>query len=203
MTLTEKGGNEMNGMNSGYQGWRMSKRAVGAYEDGEMPKSKWTKTAILDRIDDLIYQSKIKVNFDFKKLEKLNKQELADLLLSYSSYHHTSLYCNTTDFYEVDQDAIEKLTNENVDEIIANRKPKTRQAKIEAPNLYITALAEWSEWEGTRNHPKKVEYKGVIFYRSADKMIMTTTGNKRLSSLRILKKVEQKTKYAKKEKVQY
>lgn len=34
-------------MNSGYSGWSMSKNAVAAYHDGEMPKSKWTKKAIL------------------------------------------------------------------------------------------------------------------------------------------------------------
>ena len=30
-------------MNSGYSGYSMSNRAVDAYEDGEMPLSKWTK----------------------------------------------------------------------------------------------------------------------------------------------------------------
>lgn len=30
-------------VNSGYIGYSMSRRAAEAYEDGEMPKSKWTK----------------------------------------------------------------------------------------------------------------------------------------------------------------
>lgn len=34
-------------MNSGYFGWSMSRNAVAAYEDGEKPRSKWTKAAIL------------------------------------------------------------------------------------------------------------------------------------------------------------
>lgn len=33
-------------MNSGYSGYSMSNRAVDAYEDGEMPLSKWTKKII-------------------------------------------------------------------------------------------------------------------------------------------------------------
>lgn len=32
-------------VNSGYIGYSMSRRAAEAYEDGEMPKSKWTKKA--------------------------------------------------------------------------------------------------------------------------------------------------------------
>ena len=34
-------------MNSGYSGYSMSNRAVDAYEDGEMPLSKWTKKMII------------------------------------------------------------------------------------------------------------------------------------------------------------
>ena len=34
-------------VNSGYIGHSMSRRAAEAYEDGEMPKSKWTKKAMV------------------------------------------------------------------------------------------------------------------------------------------------------------
>ena len=34
-------------VNSGYIGYSMSRRAAEAYEDGEMPKSKWTKKAMV------------------------------------------------------------------------------------------------------------------------------------------------------------
>ena len=36
--------------NKGYDGYSMSIRAREAYEDGEMPKSKWTKKAMLEAI---------------------------------------------------------------------------------------------------------------------------------------------------------
>lgn len=38
-------------MNSGYDGYRMSNRAVAAYDYGEMPLSKWTKKEIINRIN--------------------------------------------------------------------------------------------------------------------------------------------------------
>lgn len=37
-------------MNSGYSGYSMSNRAVEAYEDGEMPLSKWSKQLIIDEV---------------------------------------------------------------------------------------------------------------------------------------------------------
>jgi hypothetical protein len=36
---------------AGYNGWSMSNNAVDAYENGEMPLSKWNKEAILDAIE--------------------------------------------------------------------------------------------------------------------------------------------------------
>lgn len=35
---------------SGYIGWSMSRNAAAAYADGEMPKSKWTKAAMVEAI---------------------------------------------------------------------------------------------------------------------------------------------------------
>ena len=43
-------GNIMYNLNSGYSGYSMSNRAVEAYSCGEMPLSKWTKKAIINRI---------------------------------------------------------------------------------------------------------------------------------------------------------
>lgn len=42
------------GMNSGYAGWSMSKRAVEAYNNGEMPKSNWIKDEIIDAVTDAV-----------------------------------------------------------------------------------------------------------------------------------------------------
>lgn len=191
------------GMNSGYNGWSMSNRAVEAYENGERPLSKWSKKAILEQVEFIIDDEEIKISFELANLAKLTKDELFWLLLDLSSWHHTGKYCNETDFYRVEQTKIEELTNSDIENIISRRKPKVKKEKApEVPNMYITALASWNQWEGTRNHLKKVSYEQVVYYRTTDKMVSTKCGNKRLSSLWIIKKVEQKTRYAKAEKVQ-
>ena len=90
-------------MNSGYSGWSMSKNAVAAYEDGEMPKSKWTKKAIVQAI--VSYCDEFDLAYD-PQIEKLKKDELFDRFIEYASWHHTSKYCNATDFYGLNEEAV-------------------------------------------------------------------------------------------------
>lgn len=92
-----------NRVNSGYIGWSMSLRAAEAYEFGEMPKSKWTKKAIIEALRvmcdelDLVYDPSV---------ERMRKAELFDRFLYKSSWHHTSKFFNETDFYAVDEDEV-------------------------------------------------------------------------------------------------
>ena len=37
---------------AGYNGWSMSNNAIEAYENGEKPLSKWTKTDIFEAIEE-------------------------------------------------------------------------------------------------------------------------------------------------------
>lgn len=91
-------------MNSGYVGWSMSIRAAEAYESGEKPKSKWTKKAMLAAICDacpgqgLVYEP--------EKVSGMLKADLFDRFFEFSSWHHTSKYCNETDFYAVAPEAL-------------------------------------------------------------------------------------------------
>ena len=86
---------------SGYVGCSMSARAQEAYERGEMPKSKWTKAAMLDAIaGDLLDDEYINVFKQFKK------DELFDRFFEWSSWHHTGKFANVTDFYDVDETAV-------------------------------------------------------------------------------------------------
>lgn len=104
-------------------------------------------------------------------------------------------YANSINFYSV---AFEKeLTQEDVDKIIANRAPKKpREKKVKEPNLYITALVQYTEWnKWGRRYISKTKTETVKF-RSLDKLVSTTCGMKRLSSLDIIKKKVQKTRYA-------
>ena len=82
-----------------YVGQRMSERAVMAYEDGEKPLSKWTKSDIVE----LVLEKRN--DFEEKELNKYNKESLKSFL-TYSSWHHTGSYFNNTDFYSLDEDFI-------------------------------------------------------------------------------------------------
>lgn len=76
---------------AGYNGYSMSNRAVDAYENGEKPYSKWTKTAVVEHIAEIldIDASDVILLKPFKSY------------LSLTSWHHTSKMYNKTDFYSV------------------------------------------------------------------------------------------------------
>ena len=118
-----------------YVGQIMSERAVMAYEDGEKPLSKWTKSDIVE----LVLEKRN--DFEEKELNKYNKESLK-AFLNYSSWHHTGSYFNNTDFYSLDEDFIELSKEEKLQK------------------CFITYV----EWEGTRKHPKAVDREsyGII-----------------------------------------
>ena len=86
------------------------------------------------------------------------------MCLRYSSWHHTSNRFNKTDFYSLDVDYIENLTDEKIEELII--KYKTEDKPLE--EKWKCAFLEWS---GSRKHPKATEVieegtiKGDWFYR--------------------------------------
>lgn len=51
--------------NKGYIGTQMSERAAAAYNNGKMPLSKWTKTALVEILDEYF-----KGKYDFTKIKK-------------------------------------------------------------------------------------------------------------------------------------
>jgi hypothetical protein len=82
----------------------MSVRATEAYENDEMPKSKWTKKALLANIATYCDDYDIEVSDVVKTyLEKLSKDELFHRFYYCSSWHHTSKFFNATDFYSLDE----------------------------------------------------------------------------------------------------
>ena len=144
---------------AGYKGYSMSNNAVDAYRNGEKPISKWTKQEVIECVEEL--------RLDIKdELKKLRKDELFDLVLRRSSWHHTSQYYNKTDFYIIDEGAVENITAEKISEKIANRVPinKTEQQEEQ----YV--LADYTVFEG-KKAIKKIEYgiiKGDWFTSSID-----------------------------------
>lgn len=181
--------------NSGYKGFSMSERAVEEYEKGNKPFSKWTKEDIIDTLEDIEIE-----NEKIELLKQYPTKLLKEYFLKYCSWHHTSSKFNKTDFYKLDFEEIEETSIEKLKRYLANYKNEIaelkKQPKIKNFNMYITALVKFKFWSGTRNHPKCENVEEVVYYRSNDKMIKTSKGNKRLSSLTIIRKIEQKTKYA-------
>ena len=102
----------------GYVGHSMSERAEEAYEDGEMPKSKWTKKAMLRAIEDYLNEMDRVCELD---LGNLKKAELFERFFDYSSWHHTSYMFNETDFYSIDEVAIEEASRPMTDAERAER----------------------------------------------------------------------------------
>lgn len=104
-------------LNSGYHGWSMSKRAFAAYEAGEKPLSKWTKKAMVEAISN--YCNDNDLFFD-KTITHLKKDAIFERFFQYSSWHHTSKFCNETNFYQLDESAVceyfRPLTNQELKE---------------------------------------------------------------------------------------
>lgn len=113
-------------VNSGYIGHSMSRRAAEAYEDGEMPKSKWTKKAMVAAIQS--YCDEFDMSFDPDVLKGMRKDEVFEQFFYKSSWHHTSKFFNETDFYKLDEDAICESFRPMTQTEVAERDAVRRQA---------------------------------------------------------------------------
>lgn len=176
---------------AGYKNFSMSNNAVSAYYDGEKPFSKWTKADILEAIEEQNCGE-----FSFELVKKLPVDFLKRKCLRRSSWHHTSNYYNKTDFYSF---CGFEMADSDILELLAAMKANKQTKKPEKQKLkYVTALIEYTYWTGTRNHPKKNTAQEVVQFMSNDKKVSTNEGNKMMSNVRIIKSIEQKTKFANK-----
>lgn len=118
---------------AGYDGQSMSIRAREAYEAGEMPKSRWTKAAMLAAIEAWCRDND---RIAFEILGKLRKDELFARCFAVTSWHHTGKYANATDFYGVDGDAADAfsrpMTGEELAESEAERDAERARQEAEA-----------------------------------------------------------------------
>ena len=144
-----------------YIGQKMSVRACEAYENGEKPLSKWTKTDIIDEV------LKERKDITRKELNRYNKEALNFFLIC-SSWHHTGSYFNSTNFYSLNENTI-GLSKGNIIEELNNRMEWIKQAKQEEKQAKQEenpqkCIVSYVEWEGTRKHPKAVnrEAYGII-----------------------------------------
>lgn len=158
---------------AGYNGFSMSNNAVAAYEDGEKPLSKWTKADIFDTIE----EQEVELKCSIEKLKKLPVKVLKEICLTYSSWHHTSNHYNKTDFYSLDVDRIENLTDDKIEELLLYYKIDKKAESKPSEEMWECAFLEWS---GSRKHPVATEVieegiiKGNWFYRKDGSKKKTT-----------------------------
>ena len=158
---------------AGYNGWSMSNNAVAAYEDGEKPLSKWTKADIFEAIN----EQEVELKCSIEKLKKLPVKVLKEVCLTYSSWHHTSNHYNKTDFYSLDVEEIENLTDDKIEGLLSDYKADKKAKSKPLEEKWECAFLEWS---GSRKHPVATEVieegtiKGNWFYRKDGSKKKTT-----------------------------
>lgn len=135
-------------MNSGYSGYRMSNRAVEAYESGEKPRSKWTKKEIISEVAQ-------RGKFRESDLKAYSREVLADYFLTRSSWHHTGKYCRETVFYSINDNA--ELGNLNELEDFYEECEVEKRGYVSKKIQIIKAKIGYLKWIGTRKHPVAVE----------------------------------------------
>src|SRR5574344_1423625 len=113
---------------AGYKKYSMSNNAVAAYQSGEMPKSKWTKAAIMAEINESELTDEQKA-----ACKSIKAAALKELALVKTSWHHTSDHYNRTDFYSVDIGKLDGMTPEQITAMTppAKAEQKTTTVKIE------------------------------------------------------------------------
>lgn len=172
---------------AGYNGYSMSNNAVAAYNSGEKPLSKWTKTEIIQTIKEYVEDNSDQTfNFNVDELKKVTITELKTFLYQ-SSWHHTSNHYNRTDFYSLDTDKIDNLTSDIIQEMAIKKANKIqKQSEPKEENWKCSFL----EWSGTRKHPKATEITevGIIrngwFYRvDGSKKSITANGFKMIEKV--------------------
>lgn len=166
---------------SGYNGFSMSNNAVDAYHNGEMPLSQWTKKAIIYRYHEVVAENDCEVY----NLSKVAVKILKEKLLTCTSWHHTSLHYNRTDFYDVDVDVCDSLTNDIVKEWENTEPEKKKESTIERWEVAYLV------WYGTRNHPHATEIIETVDFDTSKSYVMTKNGRKMIKAngFRFIKKV--------------
>lgn len=113
----------------GYSGASMSVNARAAYEAGEMPRSKWTKAAILGALRG--YCDEMDLLYD-PTVESETRAALFDRFIAYSSWHHTGAYARETEFFALDEAAVVGAFRELGPEEVAERDLILAQAQARA-----------------------------------------------------------------------
>lgn len=145
---------------AGYKGKSMSNNAVAAYESGEMPRSKWTKKAMIAAINDYLESNSLYLNTD---IFKLNKEDLFYNFFTCSSWHHTGEFYNCTDFYSIDEQTLAEVTQEEPVKELAEPN-EYRAEKIEKKNI------EYSFFNLYKDEPELFEHDDCEKWNGRDEL---------------------------------
>lgn len=108
----------------------MSEGAADAYADGEMPKSRWTKAAILKAVKALC--DELDLAYD-DSVSHMTKDELWFEFIEWRSWHHTGKFTNETDFYGISERSVRNcfrdLTEDELNERGARRAAEQKAAE--------------------------------------------------------------------------
>lgn len=126
----------------GYIGNRYSVRASIALSEGKNTKSNFSKSDFIE-------------NYGNLDLSKITLAECKSNLLACTEWHHTGSFYNRTDFYDYKMD----ISQEDIDAIVNNRAPRVKKEKV--VKIPILVQATYTEFEGSRRHPKAVEYTSI------------------------------------------
>lgn len=141
---------------AGYWGYSMSNNAVDAYECNKRPKSKWTKSLILEALAE--YNGE-----EFAEAAKPYKVSvLKEAVLETNEWHHTSSKYNRTDFYEVKEYSdVQEMLADIERELEWQETEKENKVEPPAPERWHV---KYGVWCGTRKHPKLtwVEVDGTL-----------------------------------------
>lgn len=136
---------------AGYHNYSMSNNAVEAYYTGEKPISKWKKSDIISEINQYRKEFDLPM-IDITKLKKVSIKIMHKHFLRCSSWHHTSSHYNKTDFYSIDEEAIDSLSPDTINHLIEQTDLEKTEAKLEKQEERWEC--EYLVWGGTRKHPK-------------------------------------------------
>lgn len=185
----------------GYIYNRMSERAAAAYDSGERPLSKWSKDDIIEQIEEVRQEWGDDLPDLSDELERLTKVELVEKFLYQSSWHHTGPYYVPTNFFAIEVGRAVDLTVEDIKKTIESRPPRAPRVKkpkaAKVKPTYVTALLEFNVTRHERRYYFSERVEAGAQYMSDQKMIRVPGyGNRRLSACRVLKSIEQKTRFA-------
>lgn len=118
---------------AGYIGQSLSERAAAAYADGEAPRSKWTKSAMLAAIGQWCEdEGRVLV----EDVSAMRRDEVFERFFERSSWHHTGAYARETDFYARDEDSLMAASREETPEEAGLReRARTETAEVERAEL--------------------------------------------------------------------